>query len=161
MYDLYQVGNGHFPFDVSKIQEYNYCKDIANYYYFLIIQDECLYSLQASIDLIRNVSFNKSFSSNSYLLFPLCTFEIEVVLLTILDREKKDTSPIYLVEDTLLYKFYQNNFSLNDLEQDEIWPSLTNMMLAYTELYEKKDSLENIYKKYGSNNNDKNVDWFP
>lgn len=130
---LYQAGNGCLPIGTSE-EDWD---SIYNYFFFISYTSKFL-TLRNIIDaycshLIR---------SNPSLL-PICTYQEEIVLCITGSESQEETSPVLIT--------YDHALDQDPATMEVMWPSLSNMMLAYAELYETPSSTrEAVYDKYGS-----------
>ncbi|PSF37587.1 hypothetical protein C7H19_08490 [Aphanothece hegewaldii CCALA 016] len=140
IYDLYQIGNGCLPIGTSEKEDWN---SIYNYFNFPSSENK-LWTLKKAMDAY--CSFMIDFNPR---LLPICAYGDDSVLLVMGSSEPQETSPLVRTYDHCLD---------DDLSKMEVvWPSLTNMMLAYAEWYEALYSgglteitEEAIYQKYSS-----------
>lgn len=134
-YDLYQLGNGCLPLITSKEEDLD---SIYNYFYFISYTSNFL-----TLKNAMNAYCSFLIDSNPSLL-PICTYQEEIVLCVLGSNIQEETSPVIISYDHDLHR--------DPSSMEIIWPSLSNMLLAYAELYETSyDNKEAIYKKYGSN----------
>jgi len=141
-YDLYQMGNGCLPIRVLQEDEIN---NIYNYSFFPSYANRFL-TLQEAIACYQDLLVN----SNSRVL-PFCSTydEGDVVLSIVGSEDQQETSPVLMT--------YSDDICQEDPRTMKcLFPSLTNMMLAYAELSEHKwtspkNLREDILAKYGCN----------
>jgi hypothetical protein len=141
-YDFYQLGNGCLPIGVSAERDW---ESIFNYFHFPNMENS-LWTLAASMDAYCNGLIDR----NPRLL-PICAYEDESALFIVGGEEQRETG-------SLVWAYTYNDDVARDVaEMEVVWPSLTNMMLAYSELYEglsqpdwTKSKKEMIYQKYSA-----------
>jgi hypothetical protein len=139
VYDLYELGNGCLPIGTSE-EDWN---SVYNYFNFPGFENP-FWTLRGAI----SAYCDRLIHQNSRLL-PICAYEDESVLLVLGSNESQESAPLLLSEG--------HRLDDDPLEMEIIWPSLSNMMLAYAERYEAllDGSLtdvtkEEIYRKYSS-----------
>ncbi len=140
-YDLYLMGNGCLPIGISDDTDWN---SVYNYFYFPDYPARFA-TLQKAMSCYCDMLIN-----DNPRLLPFCTSYREDVVLSIVGSKKQqETSPVLVT-----YSDYVNEE--DPCEMNVLFPSLTNMMLAYAELYEHKGKstptwIEDIVQKYGGN----------
>ncbi|MBE9028247.1 SMI1/KNR4 family protein [filamentous cyanobacterium LEGE 11480] len=134
--DLYQIGNGCLPIGTSEEADWD---SIYNYFFFISYTSKFL-TLKSIMDCYRSSLIDRNPS-----LLPICTYQEEIVLFLVGSEIQAETSPVFITYDHDLDQADPSNMEV-------MWPSLSNMMLAYAELYETSSvHREAIYRKYGSN----------
>ena len=143
-YDFYQMGNGCLP--IGTPQD---LYSIYNYRYFPSYP-QSFNTLQEAISCYKDILLD----CNPRLLTICHSYdEAEVVLAIVGSEKQQETSPVFLTYSDCIREE-------NPSEMMILFPSLTNMMLAYAELYESKEKYtetwkEDIVSKYGGN-----PEWF-
>lgn len=139
LYDFYQMGNGCLPIGTPQDLD-----SIYNYKYFPSYTQTFI-TLQEAISCYKGVLLDY----NPRLLTICHSYdEAEVVLVIVGSEKQQETSPVFHT--------YSDCINEQLTQRDIFFPSLTNMMLAYAELYEYKGKptetqKENIVSKYGGN----------
>ena len=136
-YDFYKTGNGCLPIGIPQDLD-----SIYNYQYFPSYTQSFV-TLQEAISCYKGVLLDY----NPRLLTICHSYdEAEVVLAIVGNEQKQQTSPVF--------RTYSDCINDELSEKDIFFPSLTNMMLAYAELYEHKGKYteswkDDIISKYG------------
>lgn len=142
IYELYQRGNGCLPIGLGKDKDWN---SFDNYFIFPNM-DEPFCPLEGAMELYRHlVEYREKYNKNiDPRLFPISIFE-ERTHAVMGSEEQQETSPVYI--------FYTDSF-----KPRMKWPSLTNTILAETEIRERslqqtvesgRKEIEAIWCKYG------------
>ncbi len=141
IYDLYQIGNGCLPIGISEEEDWN---SIYNYFNFFSLENK-LWTLENAISAYCDLLIDR----NPRLL-PICAYEDESVLCVMGSSEPQETSP-------LVWTYYDSGLDDDPCNMEIVWSNLSNMMLAYAELYEAlyqgsltETTKEIIYQKYSS-----------
>nr|WP_036478721.1 hypothetical protein [Myxosarcina sp. GI1] len=135
------MGNGCLPIGILQENELN---SIYNYCYFPDYPAR-FSTLQEAIACYQNLLID----DNPHVL-PFCSSYREDIVLSIVgSKEQQETSPVYVTYSDYLCEEDPSGMNV-------LFPSLTNMMLAYAELYEYKGRstetwLKDIISKYGGN----------
>jgi hypothetical protein len=140
VYDLYQMGNGGLPIGISDEKNWD---SVYNYFNFPSAE-KSLWTLSNSMDAYCNLLIE-----DNPKLLPLCMYGEEATLFVLGGEEMKETAPLVWTYDDCI------NDDVSKMEV--IWPSLTNMMLAYAERLESlsdggwTDERERkIYQRYSN-----------
>ncbi|WP_299402110.1 SMI1/KNR4 family protein [Acaryochloris sp. IP29b_bin.148] len=142
IYDLYQIGNGCLPIGDAKNKNWD---SVYNYCYFPSMANP-LWTLADAMSAYRSLllEFNPE-------LLPLCSYGEDKTLYMLGSKKFQETVPLIWI--------YDHSISDDIASMEVLWPSLTNMMLAYAErseslcdgsLTENKEKI--IYQKYSSGN---------
>lgn len=141
IYDLYQFGNGCLPIGISEDKNWD---SIYNYFYFPSMENK-LWPLSQAMGAYRNLLS----SEDNPQVFPICTYGEDKTLFMLGSTDFQETAPLVWTYD---------ESTCDDIANMEIlWPSLSNMMLAYAERWESlydgsfsENKDKEIYQKYSS-----------
>lgn len=133
-FSLYRIGDGCLPIGTSEGKDWD---SIFNYFFFISYRSQFL-TLSNMINAYCSLLVDRNPS-----LLPICTYQEEIVLCILGSETQSETSPVLITYDHDLYR--------DPSDMEVMWPSLSNMMLAYAESYETSSvNRKEIYHKYGS-----------
>ena len=140
--ELYQIGNSCLPIGMAERGDWD---SAYNYFYF----PSMLYSFHTLADAMSN--YQNYLIDTAPQVLPFATHGTDgLVLCMIGSDDSKDTAPIVWTSEDCI--------DADTIKQKALWPSLTNMMLAYAEYLESRyrstapeARAMQIYQKYGGN----------